>query len=276
MKFVKRLPFYSVALGSEKRAGKNSDAVGSAFAVLECAIKRGDELKLPLNSCTEGPQFANALLCFVAGGYAELCSPQYPRRRLKAPKMLPVLKSGGSPVPLREERCSTDIRDYYSKRNVVQRHNTLDETGAVFWRRKVRADARSYLQRSKDLTYPTRPRNRLETPKEKLCKRWPLLTARPQRRRDFLALAFAVQVRNGLGKAGRAVPVSLLRVASRTAESASPCNFFLSPGVGCWPWNHPPGDQCPTLIPGGWIHPKSCCQSSKSDFFMAGFCENLA
>ena len=44
-------------------------AVGAAFAVLEeCAIERGDELKLPLDSCIVGPQLANALPCLVAGG----------------------------------------------------------------------------------------------------------------------------------------------------------------------------------------------------------------
>ena len=35
-------------------------------------------------------------------------------------------------MPLRVERCSTDIRDFLSERNIVERHSTLDETGAVF------------------------------------------------------------------------------------------------------------------------------------------------
>ena len=72
LKFVKPLRSYSVS-GSGNRTSKIGDAVGAAFAVLECAIERGDELELPLNSCIEGPHFANALLCLVAGGYAELC-----------------------------------------------------------------------------------------------------------------------------------------------------------------------------------------------------------
>ena len=59
------------------------------------AIERGDELKLPLDSCIEGPHFANARLCLVAGGYAELCSPQYPRRHLGTQTMLPVPRSRG-------------------------------------------------------------------------------------------------------------------------------------------------------------------------------------
>ena len=75
--------------GSGKLARKIGDAVGAAFAELERATERGDELKLPLDSCIEGPHFANARLCLVAGGYAELCSPQYPRRRLGAQAMLP-------------------------------------------------------------------------------------------------------------------------------------------------------------------------------------------
>ena len=91
LKFVKPLWSYSVP-GSGKRVRKIVDAVGAAFVVLECAIERGDELKLPLDSCIEGPHFANALLCLVAGGYAELCSLKYPRRRLEAQTMLPVPK----------------------------------------------------------------------------------------------------------------------------------------------------------------------------------------
>ena len=67
--------------------------MGATFAVLECAIESGDELKLPPDSCIEGPHFANACPCLVAGGYAELCSPKYPRRRLGAQTMLPVPKS---------------------------------------------------------------------------------------------------------------------------------------------------------------------------------------
>ena len=85
---------YSVA-GSGKWATKIGDAVGAAFAALKCAIERGDELKLRLDSCVEGPHFVNALLCLVAGGYAELFSPQYPRRRLGAQTMLPVPKFRG-------------------------------------------------------------------------------------------------------------------------------------------------------------------------------------
>ena len=48
-KFVKPLRSYSVAC-SGKRAGKIGYDVDAAFAVLECAIERGDELKLPLDS----------------------------------------------------------------------------------------------------------------------------------------------------------------------------------------------------------------------------------
>ena len=85
---------YSV-VGSGKRARKIGDAVGAAFAVLECAIECGDELKLPLDSCIKGPYFASALLCLVAEDFAELCSSQYPRRCLGAQTMLPVPKSRG-------------------------------------------------------------------------------------------------------------------------------------------------------------------------------------
>ena len=36
--------------------------------------------------------------------------------------------------------------NFGSKRNVVERHSTPDEAGAVFWQGKARADAGSYLQ----------------------------------------------------------------------------------------------------------------------------------
>ena len=32
-------------------------------------------------------------------------------------------------MPLRVERCSTDVLDFHSERNVVQRHSTPDEKG---------------------------------------------------------------------------------------------------------------------------------------------------
>ena len=92
--FVKPLRSYSIG-GSGKRVTKIGDAVGAAFAVLECAIERGDEVKLPLASRIEGPYFANVLLRLVAGGYAELCSPQYPPTRLGVKPMLPVPISRG-------------------------------------------------------------------------------------------------------------------------------------------------------------------------------------
>ena len=91
LKLVKQLRLCSAA-GSSNRDRKIGDAVGAAFAVLACAIERGDELKLPLDSCIEGLHVANALLCLVARGYAEPCSLTYPRMRLGAQTMLPVPK----------------------------------------------------------------------------------------------------------------------------------------------------------------------------------------
>ena len=79
------------------------------------------------------------------------------------------------------------------------------------------------------------PTDRSETLKGKLCECWPQLAARSRRGQDFLTLAFAVQVRNRLGGGGCADPVSWSRIASRTAGSASPSKFFLSPGMECWP-----------------------------------------
>ena len=130
LKFVKPLRLYSVA-GSGKRARKVGDVVGAAFAELECAIERGDELKLPLDSCIEGPHFANVRLCLVAGGYAELV-PHSTLGGVWEPKQCCRSPNLEESVPLRVERCSTDIRNFHSERNAVQRHSTLDETGAVF------------------------------------------------------------------------------------------------------------------------------------------------
>ena len=41
--------------------------------------------------------------------------------------------------------------------------------------------------------------------------------------------------------------------------------FSLSTGVGLWLGDHPPGDQCPTLGPEGWLWPTVYCQCSQGD-----------
>ena len=83
LNLVKPLRSYSTA-GSGKRARKIGNAVDAAFAIFECAIERGDELKHQLDSCIEDSYFANAFLCLVAGEYAGLGSLKHPRRRLGA------------------------------------------------------------------------------------------------------------------------------------------------------------------------------------------------
>ena len=112
--------------------------------------------------------------------------------------------------------------------------------------------------------------------KGKLCERWPLLTARPRRGRDVLVLAFAVQVRNRLGEAGCADPVSLSRITSRTAENASPGQFF-SPLA----WVVGAGTILPATNAPHWVQRAGFSQAlvvraQKVIFFMAGFCVNLA
>ena len=77
-------------------------------------------------------------------------------------------------------------------------------------------------------------------------------------------------VRNQPAEAGFANPVSVSRMSSRTAESASPSKRFLSTGVGLWLGDHPPGDQCPTLGPEGWLRPTVYCQCSKGDVSRRG------
>ena len=133
LKFVKPLRLYSVA-GSVKRARKIGDAVGAAFAELECAIERGDELELPLDSCIEGPHCANARLCLVSCG-RRICGTLFPTVTSEAfgsPNNAAGPQIWRSSAPLRVERCSTDVRDFHSERNAVQRHSTLDKTGAMF------------------------------------------------------------------------------------------------------------------------------------------------
>ena len=74
---------------------------------------------------------------------------------------------------------------------------------------------------------PARPRNRSETPKEDLGKRWPLSTSTTATRTKISWIpAFPVGVRNRPAEVGCANPVSLSRIASRTAESASPSKNF--------------------------------------------------
>ena len=74
------------------------------------------------------------------------------------------------------------------------------------------------------------PEKQVGNAKGEVLRALAAVTARLRRGRDFFVLAFAVQVQNRLGEAGCADPVLLSRIASRTAESASPSNFFLFSG----------------------------------------------
>ena len=47
-------------------------------------------------------------------------------------------------------------------------------------------------------------------------------------------------------------------------------NCPMSIGVGRWLGAHPPGDQCPTLGPEGWLRTTVCCQCSKGDVSWRG------
>ena len=219
LKFVKPLRSYSVA-GSGKWARNIGDVVGAAVAVLKCPIERGDELKLPLDACNEGPHFANAFLCLVAGGYAERCSPQYPRRRLGAQTMWPV------PNP-RGFQCLSES-SFARLMNTIFILNETSSGGTVSPTKRGRVLKAQGQSRRQELCPKLHGFQlaRSETPITMLNERWPLLTARPRRGQNFLVFALAVQVRNRLGEAGCADPVALSRIASRTAVSASPTKFF--------------------------------------------------
>ena len=158
LKFVKPLRSYSAA-GSGERPEKTAMQLALTLryssvqsnAVANSSYRWTRALRvptLPMLSCVLWPEdIRNFVPYSTLGGVWQ-------------PKQCCRFSNLEEPVPLRVERCSTDIRDFHSKRNVVQRHSTLDKTGAVFWQRKVRADATSYLQNSTAFNWPTCPRNR--------------------------------------------------------------------------------------------------------------------
>ena len=111
---------------------------------------------------------------------------------------------------------------------------------------------------------PARPRNRSKTPKED--KRWLRLTgttAALTKSREFQHSRWEC----GIGERRRGVPTrphvrEWLRERQKVPHREK---NVLSTGAGRWPWNHPPGDQCPTLGSEGWLQPNVCCQCSKGD-----------
>ena len=83
-----------------------------------------------------------------------------------------------------------------------------------------------------------------ETLKEKLYERWPLLTARQRRGREFLVLAFAVQVRNRLGEArctdGLIVTNSFANNRKCLTEQVFPLPWHLLLALGPSAWRPVP------------------------------------
>ena len=94
-------------------------------------MERDDELKLQLDLCIEDPHNVNDLLCLVAGRYKELRSQTYPRRHLGTNTTLAVSISRGI-LCFSEWTTARLIHSIFSERNVVERHSTPDESGAVF------------------------------------------------------------------------------------------------------------------------------------------------
>ena len=73
-------------------------------------------------------------------------------------------------------------------------------------------------------------------------------------------------VQNRREEAACADPASLSRIASRTAEIALPKKKTLSTGAVRWRWDHPPGDQYPTLGPEDWLQPNVVASAQKVIF----------
>ena len=156
-------------------------AVGAAFAVLECAIERDDELKLPKDSCITSPQLDNALPFLVAGEYAERVPPKYPRRRLGAPTMLPgkfrgvqCISESSVPRLIHAIRIGNETSSRVTVPPMKQGPWSDSEVSVPT------PEANSTPSTFTAFSRPARLRNSPKTPKEDLCERWPLLTARPR------------------------------------------------------------------------------------------------
>ena len=79
-----------------------ANADGAAFAVFECAIERCDELKLPLDSCIEGPYFVNALLVPYCRRICGTSFPTVPSEALSSPN------NAAGPFKAKEVHCLSE------------------------------------------------------------------------------------------------------------------------------------------------------------------------
>ena len=86
-------------------------AVGVTFAALECVVERGEDLEPPLGLCIVGLHFANALQYLVVGEYAALSPPKLPSEVFEGPNDAAGLQIKRSPMSLRVELSTADIRD---------------------------------------------------------------------------------------------------------------------------------------------------------------------
>ena len=107
---------------------------------------------------------------------------------------------------------------------------------------------------------------RSKTPRDDLCKRWPRSTSTTAARTKFRGFQHSPW-ECGTGQRRPGVPTrSHFREWLRERQKVPHREKnVLSTGAGRWPWNHPPGDQCPTLGSEGWLQPNVCCQCSKGD-----------
>ena len=100
------------------------------------------------------------------------------------------------------------------------------------------------------------PKNRSETPKKDLGKRWP---------RTASATVARTKLRGVQHSHGSTEPTSGGWVC-QPGLSVAPhrAKFSFSTGVGLWLGDHLPGDQCPTVGPEGRLRPTVYCQCSKA------------
>ena len=115
---------------------------------------------------------------------------------------------------------------------------------------------------------PARPRNRSETPKEDLGKRWPRSASTTVARTQLRGFQHSPW-EYGTNQRRPGVPTrsqcrEFLRELQKAPHRA--IFFFLFTGVGIWLGDHLPGDQCPTVGPEGRLRPTVYCQCSKVMF----------
>ena len=116
-----------------------------------------------------------------------------------------------------------------------------------------------------------RPRNRSEAPKEDLGKRWPRSARTTVARTKFRGFQHSPwEYETDQWRPGLTTRSQCREFLCELQKEPHRAKISLSTGVGLWLDDHPPGDQCPTRGPEGWLRPTVYCQCSKGDFSWRG------